>query len=187
MTYAPVIIRNLVKDYMNLPDEQVYIMNSNFKSPDKPDLIYCAIGLTSSTPYSSESSIFEDENNNLFEKTAISVEELITINIYSVVTENFTDSLFTRKYEVLQALNSLASQQAQDENIIKIVKYPESFVDNSEELNGQNLLRYTIDIRCFVGNTKVKAIDPSANAIYTSFQAVIKDDNNKTPDIEVNV
>lgn len=187
MTYAPLIIKNLIKDYMDLPDEQVYIMNSNFKSPDKPDTIYCAVGLTSSIPYSSESSIFEDENNNLFEKTAISVEEFITIDIYSMVTENFINSLFTRKYEVLQALNSLASQQAQDKNIIKIVKFPESFVDNTEEVAGQNLLRYTIDIRCFVGTAKVKPIDPSVNAIYTNFQAVIKDDNPKTENIEVNI
>ena len=187
MTFAPVVIRNVIKEYMDLPDQNVYIRNSNFKSADKPDEIYVSVGMTNSTVYSSENRVYADESGNLFEETAITTDELITIDIYSMVKSNYMNSLYTRKYEVIQALNSLGSNQAEDENEIKIVKFPEGIIDNSEELAGQQLLRYTIDVRCLVGNVKVKAIDSSVNAIYTSFEAVIKDDNSKTQDIEVNI
>jgi hypothetical protein len=81
----------------------------------------------------------------------------VQIDIMSFNNDNGTNDARTRKEEIVMALNSLYSEQSQENNQMQVSQVPGPFIDTSFLEATQYLQRYTTRVKLTAATTKTQA------------------------------
>ncbi len=112
------------------------------------------------------------------------VENLLALKEINqvVMLENIQIDIFSRgveglrrRWEVVAALNSLYSKQAQETNSFKIFRIPSTFVNSSTSEGGSNLNRFTMILATHVWYRKEKVLSSSGD-YYDDFTQRVDDE-----------
>lgn len=143
------IIRDIIKDFMGLDEDKIYIYNQDFKS-NTGDL-QVIIQFQSSTPYSNINKFIPADQGveGAMQSLRLLTREDYTINILSKNTD-----ARIRKEEILLALMTQEAQDKQGEYNFKISNISSSFIDVSEVEASGSLNRYAITISLLTSYTK---------------------------------
>lgn len=86
-------------------------------------------------------------NNNYFDSASLKeIQEVAMNHIIQIDLMSFDSSARERKEEVIMALRSIASQQAQDQYGMQIARIPSEFVNTASLENTKILNRFTMSI-----------------------------------------
>lgn len=155
------IIADILKNELDLCDDQVVIRNQNYKLPSDQRL-YVVVGQIDSRAMAvTNSTIATDAGMDEIQQ--VQARENIQIDLFSVTTE-----AMNRRLEVLAALSSVYAEQAQEINQFKIFEIPQSFLNTTAAEGGSMLNRFSILIPCFVWYRKQKAIGNNVDRKYNN-------------------
>ena len=149
-------ICHIIKTFMELDDDQVYIYNQKVMVP-KDYKLYVAVGISSIKPFASKS-VFDGTN----EVSTTNVQASISINIMS----RGPDAL-NKKEMVIMSLNSMFSRNIQAAQGFKIAKLPTGFNDLSNIDGSAIPFRFNISVNVLYSIKRVKSAD-----YYGTFQGV---------------
>jgi hypothetical protein len=90
---------------------------------------------------------------------SITILYTIQIDVMAFSDDDGTNQARSRKEEVAMAVNSVYSQQNQEENQMQISRQPGPFRDTSFLESTEFLQRYTTDVRVTAATTKTKPAD----------------------------
>lgn len=138
------ILCNLVKEFMELQEDQVYIYNQKFLIPND-SRIYVCIGQQGETIYSNNN--FVKENG---EYINITKELFLTINIYG-----YTMDVLARKDEIPMCFKSTMTERAMDMYDFKIARIPNSENNIIEQVGTKMLYRFDFSYNVISGNQKI--------------------------------
>lgn len=175
LTSARIIIM-LLKQEMSLTDSQIWLTNQNKKLSNDDDL-YLTAGMVDSQVISNNRIIEDQGDSGLYESQIVTLRENIQIDIFS----KSNDAEF-RRWEVIAALQSVYSQQLQEENQFKIFRIPSSFLNTSGAEGGSNINRFSVIVPCHVWYKKTKLIDTPSGDIFTKFPARVDDEETISED-----
>jgi hypothetical protein len=136
------IIGDILKNFMSLTDDQIWIYNQDFKIPETRGL-FVLLQYNNSKNYSSTNTFIPAAEGVEVGQQSITslMKEDYTIN---VISKN--DEARQRKEEVILALSSNFSQDKQGEFQFQIARITNSFV-NVSELEGAGMLnRFALNI-----------------------------------------
>lgn len=134
----------LVKTFMNLQEDQVYIYNQKFLIPNDKR-VYICIGQQRETIYSNNDYIKGDS-----EYINILKELMIVVNIYG-----YTLEVLERKDEIPMCFRSNLCERKMEEIDFKISRMPIS-VNNITDTVGTNMLyRFDYGYNLVIGNQKI--------------------------------
>lgn len=157
MTAARVIILLLAAEMELDAERQIWLTNQNRKIPNDTAL-YITAGMVDSRVVSNFRTT-EPTDAGMDENQIIVMQENIQIDIFS----RGNDAEF-RRWEVVAALQSVYSQQLQEQHQFKIFRIPSSFINSSTAEGGSNINRFSVIVSCHVWYKKTKAIGtPTAN------------------------
>lgn len=157
------IIAEIIKDFLGLAANRVFIYEENINLPKDKDL-YIAIQHINSQPYSLTNRQTPTETGFQEEINLLTREEYII----NVVSKN--NEARTRKEEVILALNSSKSLELQEKYQFNIAKITSSFI-NISELEGAGILkRYAIKIVIMAHKSKINEIDYYDNNFITNLE-----------------
>jgi hypothetical protein len=142
-------LRDVIKSYMQLSENQIYIDNQDFKLGNTESLVVI-LQPTTSTIRASNKILLDDGT----EEQAIYTSESYTIN---AISKN--DDARTRKNEIIFALNSQIAENSQREYKYKIFKIPNSFANVSAAEAGSMLNRYAIEVVVYATYTTINTVD----------------------------
>jgi hypothetical protein len=144
------VVAQLIKDFMALDNDQIYIYNQDFNLNNSGKL-QVIIQYTSSEPYSiTNKFIPADEGvEGAKEKIVMLVKENYTINIVSKGEE-----ARTRKEELLLALITNQAANIQEQYQFKLANLPNNFIDISGVEGAGSLNRYAINISLLTYHSK---------------------------------
>lgn len=148
------IIGDIIKNYLNLNDNQILIYNQDFKIPATKGL-FILLQYNTSQPYSVVNKFIPAaiEIEGAEESVSVLMKEDYTIN---VVSKN--DEARQRKEEILMAFNSNYSQEQQGLYQFQIAKISNSFI-NISELEGAGMLnRFAINISLLAHYNRINDI-----------------------------
>ncbi len=106
----------------------------------------------------------------LSEKTVVQMRENIQISILSR-----SNAAIMRHWEIIGALQSLYSEQAQEANSFKIFRIPQSFVNASSAEGGSTLNRFSITVSAFVWYYKERVLPRTGGDFYDDFTTRVDD------------
>lgn len=174
------IIVNLLKEYLNLPDNYgidangneiptICIASQNIKLFNTEKL-QITVSTLSNQLYSNRRYYYEeiDENNmtHLFERVCLNINKQMQIDCYSRNNE-----ARQRYYEISTALNSTLAQQLQEKYSFKIAT-----ITNTNNMSGfdggSDINRYVTRFTCFTHEEKVKEVD-----YYKKFETTVQKKN----------
>lgn len=143
------VILDIIKSELGLADGQIMIINQKWNIPSTPGL-YVAISYISGKVIANNNYV-EPVVNGVVEIQEVTMLETIQIDVLSADA-----SARTRKEEIIQALRSVFSQQAQDSNGLQIARIPSDFLDASslEETTILNRFMMTINVTSLFSKTK---------------------------------
>lgn len=167
------IFIDILKTQMNLANNQIWIRNQNYDIPDT-DGLFIVVGMADSQVFSNVNTPISTESGMSQEIQIISRDN-IQIDIFS----RNTDAIF-RRSEVLAALNSVYSQQKQEDNSFVIFRLPTSFTNTSSAEGGSNLNRFSIIISCHSWYTQITTL-AAPNDYYNEFSTEVVDEKNFIP------
>jgi hypothetical protein len=125
------IIVDIVREFMELSQENIWIRDQNRKIPNDKGM-YVVVGMVDAKPYSAQSNLethFTEGSDPIpfeVEVSRIQTRENIQIDIMS----RSADAI-SRRWELLLALNSIYSKQQQEQFGFKISRLPANFVNTS--------------------------------------------------------
>lgn len=151
------ILVDIVKNYMSLPNNQVWQFNQEIDMANNRNL-FVVIHYLSSIPLSSSSSF--EVVDTVGRETISSMSK----EIYSIEIGSFDRSAISRKEEILQALKGGYSQNQQAEYGFRIFPLPVTFNNVSRKVGPNMLNRFMIDVALMVTRSTTKNID-----YYTDF------------------
>ena len=151
---ASQILVDIIRTYMALPQNAVWLRNQNKTIPNKNDL-FVELGAVSA-PVIGNNTFMATVDNVLSEVNEVQRQEAIQIDIFS---SSYSNLAMDRNWEVIAALNSFYSQQKQEEANFKICRIPRNTIDTSSAEGGSMIQRYSITIICFVWYRKTKALE----------------------------
>lgn len=165
------IFVEIIREFMGLPVNQVWIRDQNRKIPNDTNL-YIIVGMVDSRPYGAKYEMVERWNEGdpepyQVEVTTTNVRENMQIDILSRSNE-----AILRKNDVYLALNSIASKQAQELYDFKIARIPTNFVNSSAAEGGSNINRFTMVVPSLVWYSKERVI----TEYYDNFRTRIDDE-----------
>lgn len=138
---AEQIMIDVIAAEMGLTTEQIWIRSQNRKIPPA-DTLFLTVGMVdvprvmSSIRFTREDAI---DPLKLWQCQQIVMRENIQIDVFSR-----DNTAIRRNWEVIAALTSYRSEQAQELNNFKIFHTPSTFVNTSAAEGGSTLNRYTI-------------------------------------------
>lgn len=147
------LIADIVEGFMELPKDRIWVRDKNFKIPDG-DGIFVVVGLVDSQIITNANSVVPTDEG-MEQQLSVTTRENVQIDIMSR-----SDEARTRRYEILQAIASVYSEQVQEENQFRIFTQPMSFVNASGPEGGSNISRYTTTIACHTWQLKKVMIQP---------------------------
>lgn len=165
---AEQVILNILITQMGLANDQGWVRYENELIP--PDnRLYIVVGMVDTQVIS---------NTNTPIPTYDGMSELLQV----VSRENIQIDLFSRTIEALQrrtealaVLNSIYSQQQQENQQFKIFKVPTSFVNTSAAEGGSNINRFSIIISCHTWFRQEKMLQ-SPDDYYKDFTTRVDDE-----------
>ena len=174
------IIVNLLKEYLNLPNNYgidangneiptICIASQNIKLFNTEKL-QITVSTLSNQLYSNRRYYYEetDENNmtHLFERVCLNINKQMQIDCYSRNNE-----ARQRYYEISTALNSTLAQQLQEKYGFKIAT-----ITNTNNMSGfdggSDINRYVTRFNCFTHDEKIKEVD-----YYKKFETTVQNKN----------
>lgn len=176
---AEQFIVDIIGKYMELKADQIWIRNQTRKIPND-DGLYVTVGFVDGVPYSSKSEIETvgitppgdaDPYEEVRETVTLHVGENIQIDIYS----RNNDSLF-RRWEILQALASIYSKQAQEKYDFKIARVPKNFLNSSMTEGGSTLNKFSCLVTCLTMHSKQKVLESNSGQYYDDFRTRVDDE-----------
>lgn len=152
MNREPILVlADIIAIEMSLAPDRVFIYNQDYKLPEDNGLFIVLVN-DSSEVYN---------NSNKFVGTQNASQEIINYlarEEYSINVMSKNSDARTRKEEIIMALASYTSQEAQDKYQFKIAQIPSSFT-NVSELEGAGMLnRFVINVSALVWKQKTKSI-----------------------------
>jgi len=156
---ASQVIAAILIEEMGLSTQAVWLREQNKTIPNDNGL-YISVGLVSSQTVNNiteiqEITIAPAVTPSPYEVNLVQQQEAIQIDILSSAQSNLA---LMRNWEVIAALQSIYSQQMQEQYCFKIFRIPRSFVDTSSAEGGSMLQRYSITINAFVWYRKQKLL-----------------------------
>lgn len=149
---AITLIRDLIVSELELDDDRVMIYNQKWNIP-KDDGIFITLSLLGGKCFANRN-IKDEVNGEPIERQEVNIQEMIQIDIQS----RSTAAMF-RRWEILAALASNASQECQEQNSFRIATIPTGLNDLSElEGVGRNY-RYAVTITTLAWYSKRKAVN----------------------------
>lgn len=145
-------ICSLIRDFMKLDNEHIYIYNNKWFIPEDKGL--CVVVGCQNIQVLSNNCYYEDINNNFQEVLENKNRADISINIFS-----YNNDALYRKEEILMALNSTNSVNIQDKNGFKIFRLPNAFNNASEQDGTKILNRYIINFSVLYNTTMVNNVN----------------------------
>ena len=140
-------IIDILLSEMKLDKNQIWIGHQNYKIPDSKQMFIIVT--------MSDAKIIGN-NNEVLPTTAgmtqnqgVAAAEKIQIDIMSRSQE-----AIYRRWEILQALQSVFSEQQQEKLFFRIFSQPSSFINTSNAEGGSNINRFTIVITCHAWHSK---------------------------------
>lgn len=144
------ILREIIKRFMNLDDQQIWLYNQNNRiAPTKG--LFVMIQLLSAQPFANNSKTGED---GMSEELMLNMQETYSVNIFSK-----DDSAAFRNQEVLQALQSQVAKEWQEIFQFKVPRTSSNFVNISELEGAEMLNRYAITISLLTSYYKKNIVD----------------------------
>ena len=164
MNRRPILIlADIIKDFMGLNDDQIYINNQDFDPNTSPNL-FVTIEPTTSIVMS---------NNNRFNPDT--EQQIINTNYkegYAINIRSKDESASIREKELVAALVSDFSRNKQEEYFFQIAPVPPIGGTNTSVLEGEGILtRSTLNITIFTHYSIAKA-----TAIYDNFNNSIENE-----------
>jgi len=154
----------------------IWVRDQNRKIPNDEDL-YIIVGTVDSSFIASKSEMIErvtagpDPVTQQIEVTSVQLRENIQIDVLSR-----SNSAIIRRWEVIAALRSIRSQQAQEANYFKIFPQPLTFVNSAIAEGGSQLNRFTLSFPCFVWYRKERVLTPDGDNYYDDFTTRVDDE-----------
>lgn len=164
---SQVIIQILTKQ-MSLDPQRIWIRDQNRLIPND-DGMFVIVGMVRSESMLGASTMSQEDDQQI-ETVRINQREIIQIDVVSRSTE-----AILRNWEVLAALNSIYSKQAQEANAFKIFRLPHLFMNASGAEGGSTLNRYTINFACFTWYTQRRVLTADGGDYYDDFRTRVDD------------
>lgn len=142
-------LRDVIKSYMQLSDDQIYIDNQDFKLGNTVSLVVI-LQPTTSIIRASNKILLADGT----EEQVIYTSESYTIN---AISKN--GDARTRKNEIIFALNSQIAENSESEYKYKIFKIPNSFANVSAAEAGSMLNRYAIEVVVYATYSTINTVE----------------------------
>jgi len=139
---TPQIICDILKEGLDLCDDQIWIGNQRRSIPEDKRL-YVVVSLLTMTPYGNNARISES-GSGLSQELTQYMSETITVDLLSYTTE-----AQERYSEILAALASQYSQGLQEEQALRIFPIPSSMVDVSMVEGAARIFRIAITFTVF--------------------------------------
>lgn len=153
------IVCDVIKKELDLCEDQVWVRNQNHKIPNDKRM-YVVVGQTDSQIISNVNTPIPTDAG-MDELQQIVARENLMIDLFGV-----TDEPRLRRLEVLLAINSVYSEQAQELNDFKIFPVSTSFTNTTAAEGGSMLNRFSILISCHVWYRKQKSISNPTGQYY---------------------
>jgi hypothetical protein len=145
------VIGDVLKAELGLDAGHILLAFEKYTIPQDKGL-FVALSYISGKAIGSNNYFTDDPTNGPQETQQVAMQELIQIDVMS-----FGPDARQRKEEVIQALSSIASQQAQDVNGFQIASIPFDFANASGVEGSSYLQRYTMTVVVKSIRTKTKA------------------------------
>ena len=146
------ILRDIIKNQMNLVDSRINVYNTKFLIPSD-QFLFVTIGYKMSTVYSSRNYTVQLLGGDYTEYQEINTKESLYVDLFSRGLE-----ALQRKEEAIQALYSIYSQQQQEANTFRIFRIAP--IQDQSYLEGSAFLyRFEIPITVFRCYEKVLTPD----------------------------
>lgn len=185
---AEQIIIDILKQGMDLPNDTIWIRDTNKKIPND-DRLYCVVGMVDSVVYAANRPYLiekqEGMNLNTYEVRECQVGENIQIDIFSR-----SNAAITRKWEVITSLNSIYSKQQQELYQFKLANLPRSFVNSSYPEGAAQLPRFSLIVTALTWQRVEKLLSPDGEMYYDTFSTRVDDEKTigtDTPLIEFTI
>lgn len=163
------IIVDILSTEMTMPTDSVWVRDQNRLIPNDNGL-YMAVGFVDGTPISNVTTPVENDDGTLSEVQQIVARENIQIDIFSA-----DNQAVLRRWEVLQAIKSIYSQQSQERNSFRIFSIPTNFVNTSGVEGPKNINRFTLVIVVHSWYRKEKLISSKYGDFYDDFGTRVDD------------
>lgn len=152
------ILVDIVRTYMSLQNNQIWQYNQEVNITNSEGL-YVVIHYLTSIPINS-STYFEVDEDDVGHETVSSMSK----EIYSIEIASFDRAAILRKDEIIQALKGGYSQNQQARYGFRIFPLPVAFNNVSNQVGGNMLNRFMIDIALMVTRSSTRELD-----YYTNF------------------
>lgn len=146
-------ICDIIKTYMNLTDEQIWLFNSNYLIPNTSGIFVVVQDIGSKT-YGLTFKESVNDDNELQEEISKMTQKIVQIDMYSKTKE-----AYERQDEIIMAINSNISEQTQEKYQFKIANIELSTVNTSYQEGGYMLNRFTWTLNALYGKSISKSID----------------------------
>lgn len=155
--YCLKCICQILKEYMNLKENQIYIYNQKYILPNIKDCLI-SVGEQGEQIYSNQVE-YKKLLNDKGEIEAIEESKLYKQLSVSIIIYSYDFTAMKRKDEILMAIKSNIGQRIQEENNFKIA-ITGNF-NNQNELDGDKILyKYNLLLNCLIANNNItKNID----------------------------
>ena len=150
------VIADVLKDELGLDDGHIMLGFQRWGIPTDPGL-YVALTPISTKPIGVNNYVESAGPNP--EDGMTEVQQAVTEDLVQIDAMSFGDSARVRKEEILMALTSVRSLQAQAEHQFQIARIPTSFVNASVLEETANLQRFVATIIVKAIRTKTKAVE----------------------------
>lgn len=138
MRVTPQILLDIICTVLKIPTDQAWIWNQRRAIPEDKKM-YVVAGLVSSKAYGNTMRNESVEGGGMNDRLTQYVQEVISIDLFSYTTE-----ASERYPQILAALRSTYSQQAQEKLGLKIAEIPISISDVSEVEGAALIYRISI-------------------------------------------
>jgi len=143
------IICNIIQNYLDLSEEQIWIYNQRRKIPPTEGL-FVVVGLMSTVPYGNNVKFLVGSGSGLEQEISQMMQETLTINMFS-----YDLSALERMPECIGSFQTVYSEQMQEKYAMQIGVVPTNVSDTSFVEASAILYRQTITLRVLRAYSKI--------------------------------
>jgi hypothetical protein len=156
------IVQDVIQHELGLIDGQVMFTNQKYFIPT--DGLFIVVSYIGPSKVIASNSDWVDSGTGLIERQTVAMDHWLQIDVMS-----FSDEARTRKEEIAMAVNSIYSEQQQEQYSMNIARDPGPFMDTSFLEETKMITRYTTSIRTKSVLRKEREIDD----IFTDFSRAV--------------
>ena len=168
------IVLNIIKSELSIPDGQIWIRDQNVDIPPDDEL-YVIVGATDEQIISNTSTVVP---GTIADPGAAGMTEIqearsrVNIQI-DILSRNITS--LQRRWEIVTALTSVISQQAQEANYFSIFAIPSAFINTSDTEGGSKINKFSITIAAHAWYRKERVL--TSSEYYDNFTTRVDDED----------